>query len=69
MSNNYFKAPTGKIVTQWPIGCTVYRALTKLFGRISETTRRRPPLRPASWAVVATSTQWGGHGFGGRRSR
>ena len=30
MSNNYFKAPTGKVVTQWPIGCTVYRALTKV---------------------------------------
>jgi len=41
MSNNYFKAPTGKVVTQWPIGCTIYRALTKLLGRISETTRRR----------------------------
>jgi cation diffusion facilitator CzcD-associated flavoprotein CzcO len=42
MSNNYFKAETGKIVTQWPSGCTVYRALTKLFGRVSETARRRP---------------------------
>ena len=41
MSNNYFKAPTGKVVTQWPIGCIVYRALTKVFGRVSETTRRR----------------------------
>lgn len=41
MSNNYFKAETGKIVTQWPSGCTVYRALTKVFGRVSETTRRR----------------------------
>jgi cation diffusion facilitator CzcD-associated flavoprotein CzcO len=41
MSNNYFKAPTGKIVTQWPIGCSAYRALTKVFGRVSETTRRR----------------------------
>ena len=41
MSNNYFKAPTGKVVTQWPIGCVAYRALTKIFGRISETTRRR----------------------------
>jgi cation diffusion facilitator CzcD-associated flavoprotein CzcO len=45
MSNNYFKAETGKIVTQWPSGCTVYRALTKIFGRVSETTRRRPLLR------------------------
>ncbi len=41
MSNNYFKAPTGKVVTQWPVGCTVYRALTKVLGRVSETTRRR----------------------------
>jgi cation diffusion facilitator CzcD-associated flavoprotein CzcO len=43
MSNNYFKAPTGKVVTQWPIGCVAYRALTKVFGRVSETTRRRAP--------------------------
>jgi cation diffusion facilitator CzcD-associated flavoprotein CzcO len=42
MSNNYFKAPTGKVVTQWPRGCTLYRALTKVLGRVSETTRRRP---------------------------
>ena len=50
MSNNYFKAPTGKIVTQWPIGCSVYRALTKVLGRVSETTRRRQGLggRPAA---------------------
>ena len=41
MSNNYFKASTGRIVTQWPHGCSVYRAFTKVFGRISETTRRR----------------------------
>jgi cation diffusion facilitator CzcD-associated flavoprotein CzcO len=42
MSNNYFRAPTGKIVTQWPYGNTQYRALTKLLGRVSETTRRLP---------------------------
>ena len=41
MSRNYFAAPTGRIVTQWPSGCTVYRVLTKLLGRVSETTRRR----------------------------
>ena len=41
MSNNYFKAPTGKIVTQWPYGCTVYRLATKVLGRVTETTRRR----------------------------
>ena len=41
MSNNYFWSTTGKIVTQWPSGNMVYRALTKLFGRVSETTRCR----------------------------
>ncbi|HXK22785.1 MAG TPA: NAD(P)/FAD-dependent oxidoreductase [Myxococcota bacterium] len=41
MSRNYFKSPTGKIVTQWPSGNLHYRLLTKLFGRVSETTRRR----------------------------
>ena len=41
MSNNYFKSPTGKIVTQWPSSNLHYRALTKLLGRASETTRRR----------------------------
>jgi len=39
MSNNYFKAPTGKVVTQWPYGNMLYRALTKVLGRVSETTR------------------------------
>jgi len=45
MSNNYFKAPTGRIVTQWPHGNALYRVLTKLLGRVSETTSRRavPP--------------------------
>ena len=41
MSNNYFKSPTGKIVTQWHSGNLHYRVLTKLLGRVSETTRRR----------------------------
>jgi cation diffusion facilitator CzcD-associated flavoprotein CzcO len=40
MANNYFKAPTGKVVTQWPYGNLSYRLLTKVLGRPSETTRR-----------------------------
>jgi len=40
-TNNYFKSPTGKVVTQWPYGNVHYRVFTKLFGRMSETTRRR----------------------------
>ena len=41
MSNNYFTSPTGKVVTQWPYGNVLYRVLTKLLGRVSETTHRR----------------------------
>ena len=41
MTNNYFRSPTGKIVTQWHSGNLHYRVLTKLLGRVSETTRRR----------------------------
>jgi cation diffusion facilitator CzcD-associated flavoprotein CzcO len=40
-TRNYFTSPSGKIVTQWPYGNLVYRALTKVLGRVSETTRRR----------------------------
>lgn len=40
-ANNYFKSETGKIVTQWPYGNLPYVAMTRLLGRISETTRRR----------------------------
>jgi cation diffusion facilitator CzcD-associated flavoprotein CzcO len=43
MSNNYFKSETGKIVTQWPSGNLVYRALTKVAGRVSETSLAPPP--------------------------
>ena len=40
VSNNYFTSPTGKVVTQWPYGNWVYTVLTRLLGRVSETTRR-----------------------------
>jgi cation diffusion facilitator CzcD-associated flavoprotein CzcO len=42
VSNNYFKAPTGKIVTQWPLSCSVYRVMTKVTpGHLTDATRRR----------------------------
>jgi cation diffusion facilitator CzcD-associated flavoprotein CzcO len=47
MSNNYFKSETGKVVTQWPSGNLVYRVLTKLLGRVSETSPAPAPP-PAS---------------------
>ena len=47
MSTNYFKSDTGKIVTQWPSGNLVYRALTKVAGRVSETTLTPAPASGA----------------------
>ena len=41
MSNNYFTTASGKVVTQWPYGNAIYSVMTKLLGRVSETTRRR----------------------------
>jgi cation diffusion facilitator CzcD-associated flavoprotein CzcO len=43
MTRNYFKAPSGKIVTQWPSGNVTYRWLTKVLGPFSSTTRRNDP--------------------------
>ncbi len=39
MSTNYFRSATGRVVTQWPSGNLVYRLLTKVLGRVSETSR------------------------------
>jgi len=43
MSNNYFTTASGKVVTQWPYGNSIYAVLTKLLGRVSETASRRKP--------------------------
>ncbi|MEI8000948.1 MAG: NAD(P)/FAD-dependent oxidoreductase [Actinomycetes bacterium] len=44
-SRNYFTVASGAVVTQWPFGPTIYGALTKVLGRLSESTRRRPGRR------------------------
>src|SRR5581483_1495625 len=41
MSDNYFKGPTGKVVTQFPYSNLEYRLMTKTLGRISERRWRR----------------------------
>jgi cation diffusion facilitator CzcD-associated flavoprotein CzcO len=41
MSHNYFTSATGKVVTQWPYGNTIYGVMTRVFGRVSETTSLR----------------------------
>jgi cation diffusion facilitator CzcD-associated flavoprotein CzcO len=40
-TRNYFTAPSGRVVTQWPYGNLVYRGLTKGLGRVSERTSVR----------------------------
>ena len=42
LTRTYFTSASGKVVTQWPSGNMVYRILTKLLGRVSESGRRRP---------------------------
>jgi cation diffusion facilitator CzcD-associated flavoprotein CzcO len=32
-TNNYYKSPSGRVVTQWPYGAVVYRAVTALLRR------------------------------------
>jgi cation diffusion facilitator CzcD-associated flavoprotein CzcO len=44
VSNNYYKAASGKIVTQWPHGALLYGLLTNTLGSMSERCRRRPTL-------------------------
>jgi cation diffusion facilitator CzcD-associated flavoprotein CzcO len=41
-TNNYFKAPSGKVVTQWPEGALLYGVLTKLLRRVAWQVHRRP---------------------------
>jgi len=36
VSRNYFTAPSGRIVTQWPYGALLYGLLTKALGPLSE---------------------------------
>jgi hypothetical protein len=43
MSHNYFTTETGKVVTQWPYGNLAYTVMTRVLGRVSETTRTRRP--------------------------
>jgi hypothetical protein len=45
VSNNYYKAPTGRIVTQWPFGPLLYGILSKTLAPLSERTRVRVESR------------------------
>ncbi len=49
VSNNYYKSPTGRIVTQWPFGAFFYGVLAKTIARPSEfarVTARAPAPAP-----------------------
>jgi cation diffusion facilitator CzcD-associated flavoprotein CzcO len=38
-THTYFVSKSGRVVTQWPYGATLYGAMTKILGRASETAR------------------------------
>lgn len=49
VSNNYYKSPSGRIVTQWPYGALVYGVMAKVLGPPSEYGRvavRQPAPEP-----------------------
>jgi hypothetical protein len=58
VSNNYYKARTGKIVTQWPYGALFYGFLTNVSGRVALKAGRAPRPAPPS-GQVATSAGTG----------
>jgi cation diffusion facilitator CzcD-associated flavoprotein CzcO len=45
LANNYYRGPSGKIVTQWPFGPGLYGLMVRTLGRRSEMTSRRDPTR------------------------
>ncbi len=42
-ANNYYKSPSGRVVTQWPYGAVIYTLVTKLLRRPSERVFRASP--------------------------
>ncbi|MEB4208660.1 NAD(P)/FAD-dependent oxidoreductase [Mycobacterium sp. 94-17] len=53
-SNNYYKSPSGRVVTQWPYGAVIYRTVTKLLRRPSERVIRRSAPIPSRLESVST---------------
>jgi len=51
-THTYFVSSTGRVVTQWPYGAVVYGLLTKLLGRLAETTRNLNPTATGQSEVV-----------------
>lgn len=47
-ATNYYKSPSGRVVTQWPYGAVVYTAVTKLLGRFSENVTRERATRAST---------------------
>jgi cation diffusion facilitator CzcD-associated flavoprotein CzcO len=46
IAENYYKGPTGKIVTQWPYSPGIYGVLVRTLGRLSQSGRRRRVEEP-----------------------
>jgi cation diffusion facilitator CzcD-associated flavoprotein CzcO len=61
-SANYFKSASGKVVTQWPYSAVDYGLLTRLLGRLSETTRRWAAESPRTRTEAQSSCAVEDHG-------
>jgi hypothetical protein len=48
IAENYYKGPTGKIVTQWPYSPGIYGVLVRALGRLSQSGRCRRMGDPLS---------------------
>lgn len=58
VADNYYKTPSGRVVTQWPYGSLLYGGLTKLLGRACETASVAPARgrreREGEWTARGT---------------
>jgi cation diffusion facilitator CzcD-associated flavoprotein CzcO len=64
IANNYFKSPTGRIVTQWPYDAVTYYLLTRLLRRPSQIRRRHTSTselsNPTAIATMSKAQESGG---------
>jgi cation diffusion facilitator CzcD-associated flavoprotein CzcO len=64
VSRSYYRAQSGKVLTEWPGTLTEYWLLTRLFGRLSSTTARRRARVVPSTDAVSTAKGRGDSGPG-----
>ncbi len=61
VSKSYYRAPSGKVLTEWPGTLTEYWLLTRAFGRLSSIARRCPPLGSTGGGASAAESPSADH--------